>query len=577
MIKEYVRKILNNIVEDVRTAENILKDRNIPLNDERYLRAKKLLLNNNMIGYLGFIVKLLNKTSEILRASEFFVNNKEIIKSLPKQMGDYSSYHEIVMDINNIIDNRTIKKFVNKLSNKILKKLVLSEKPDKDTIKDMADFLSINKQDQKEFLIKSNRYNDTDTFFNDLHYFIDDIKKGFNKENLINLISSMDKNDIELLYNKNNFILVRVHTYYAASQIGSTAWCIVTDEQSFNNYTQDGYQYFLFDFNDPEPNKKMLAFTLSSNNNVVASHDRYDKPFNDIIKYLRGKGIIDKIYFINKREIFKSLLKEPFVGDYGDPIMLLYDKNGNKEVSFKRDVESLAKIFVDILTNNVKNDIRFNNFYLVKYKNNEHLDLIMDKFQNYPVYSLTGYYNEKYKKIGFYNIVPYALTEENKSEKFINVLKKIINSNIRLKKETIFDITRYLKDHDEDVLDLVTQRRNKTKDDITDTEFNLKQRRGDNMRPLIQNKLGALRRGEDVNLTVSEIRWAINNGFKEQIKKYYSDMLDHFEYNQLSFGDLDIYKDLGMLSDISSVIKNKANNFGIDTLNSIEKSVYDYV
>ena len=101
-------------------------------------------------------------------------------------------------------------------------------------------------------------------------------------------------------------------------------------------------------------------------------------------------------------------------------------------------------------------------------------------------------------------------------------------------------------------------------------------KRGENLKPIIQNKLAAIRRGENVNFNYSEITYAIDNGFENIIKKYYQNSIPMYYENQLSYDDLQIYKKLNLYPEIEKAITYKAKNYGENSLNSIETSVYDY-
>ena len=100
-------------------------------------------------------------------------------------------------------------------------------------------------------------------------------------------------------------------------------------------------------------------------------------------------------------------------------------------------------------------------------------------------------------------------------------------------------------------------------------------KRGEDMRPYIQNKLAALRRGEDVNFNRPEIKYAIDNGYKDLITIYFRNQLPYFAENQLDYENMETYRQLGLMDELEPIIVNKGNVYGLDTLNSIERSIYD--
>ena len=154
-------------------------------------------------------------------------------------------------------------------------------------------------------------------------------------------------------------------------------------------------------------------------------------------------------------------------------------------------------------------------------------------------------------------------------------MKKVYVSNFAINKDTKVAIMRFLKGNGVDILKLSQQNKSKKSQDLTSAEFAMLSKQGENLKPNIQNKLAAIRRGEDVSMNISEINYAIENGFVNTIKKYYQSMLPGFADNQFSYVDLQVYQKLGMLDKAGDVLVKKANIYGDDVLNSIEKSVVD--
>ena len=587
LVKRLLREGLNNLIsEDVNMAIKLLKTNNIPIDNPEYLRAKDFLVKNNSIGFLGQVVRIgLNYNNEFYEISEYILNNKDLIKNLPKPLSNYKDFLELENAVLYIQNNRIVKKLTTKLTNKLLIKLLLENTPDSKTLEEIKYFLDIKYSDQKEFLSKSDKYNDIDSFYNDLKNFNDNNKIGFYYENIVGYINGMSEDDIRLLYKKNNMILARIITYRAAKKIGSNSWCIVGEEEQFDYYTNNGsrYQYFFFNFNSNiEPSLQMIAFTLDENNNITASHDRYDAQFNGIVPYLEKIGIKEKIFLINSRERQKNKLSSIDKGfnnnNYLSKTYLYYfsnkkiNKDGKEEITYTYPNNYNKKLF------NV-GDKFLSTLFGDEIKNTNHLDIVFKKFQSYPVSIITQNQDVIDSSTDIISLVLTNFDVINNNqyaiEEFLNLLKKVYLSNINITKELKINILSFLKKNNVDILKLSQTNKGNKGIDLGDAEFNMLSRRGENMRPIIQNKLSAFRRGENVNLTHAEINYAIDNGFKNIIEKYYRNMLPSFGENQLSYEDLMIYKKLGLLNDIARVIISKANNFGIETLNSIEKSLYD--
>jgi hypothetical protein len=585
-------KLLNILSEIVLINENLAMAKkwlmmyDIPEDDPDFVKVKDYLAKNNSLGYLGYVLKFTKNYGlyEALGFAEYILENKEFIKLLPKDIANYSSFDEFGNDIDKLKKQRKIKNFTKKFTNKKLIALLLQTNINVDNEQNIDYFLSIESGDQKEFLSKSDKYDNVETFLNELSEFVEDHKIGFKYNVVLDKIKSMSNDDIKVLLSKNNMILAIIKTYAASAEIGSKSWCIVGDEGQFNKYTKDGndYQYFFFNFNSGIPiNLKMIAFTMDADNEITHSHDRYDEPFSKPLNYLKSIGVTDEIFRINSRVYFERLIKKKPESKYGEKVSLVYAK---------RKTHDGVRYWP---INNFESDLKiiaYNAFKILKKSKGSHLDLIVKKFENYPT-ELVDYDDyDSYRKIYYipYNVLIYMIdnygnydydssTPENlrlSKDEFIDILKKIYQSNINIKQETKLSILKFLKDNDVDILTLARFKKVKRGEDLTASEFGMLAKRGENLTPIVQNKLAAIRRGEDVSMSETEINYAIENGYKNIIMKYYKNNLPYYSENQLTYEDLNIYKKLGLINDITSVIKRKGDTWGVDSLNSIENSVY---
>jgi hypothetical protein len=51
--------------------------------------------------------------------------------------------------------------------------------------------------------------------------------------------------------------------------------------------------------------------------------------------------------------------------------------------------------------------------------------------------------------------------------------------------------------------------------------------------------------------------------------------IDFYLENQFNYEDMLVFKEYDLLHEIGEIMKKKVNNYGLDTLNSIEKSIWD--
>ena len=610
LVNEETNIVKKNLLnENVGQAKKILNTYNIPLNDTDYVAFKKQLIESNNIGYLGFIVK--NVTNQngfnLELANQWYqtiVNNRNIVNNLSRPLFEYTHLDDLLADINNTILLQNLKNFINKLSNRYLKDELSTITIDgiqnnSELLNNIKSFNESDKEMQYEFLRKTNKYDNISEFVEDFNDFCNSIDNKFDFETVKNKINSMDKDSIRILFAENNMIFSRIITYEASKEIGSKSWCIVGDESQFDNYVinENNYQYFLFNFNQETPsNEKMIAFTMNENNKITAAHDRYDTQFNEVIEYINKLGISQKIYSINSRLRAETIINKnnDSENEYYNLGNIYKDENGNiidpasvgKSYRNNNDYLDRPSIYFLKMFNDLKNTGK-------EYKS--HLDLIFNKAQNSKIVVNVTILSKKdgecistNRETITENIIPYCLSNFDvllertyydikiDKNKFIEAIKNVYTSNIKLYPETKRSIAWFLKDNNVDILDITKQQKSKNGDDLTDMEFAMLKNKGENLTPIIQNKLAAIRRGENVNLSTTEINYAIDNGYKNIIAIYYKNMLPEFSTNQLDYDDLNIYKKLGLFDDIENIIYKKAKMYGEDNLNSIEQSVNQY-
>jgi len=621
-MKLYDIVITNIITENVQQAEKVLKSKGVRLDDPNYIDFKNHLIKNNNVGYLGLITKMSADNGRFFKhtAADLYdaiINYKSYLPQLPKPLMQYDYANELFTDIQKIIDKNLIKKISNKLTNKILKQQLPNYKLE--TGEDLKYFLNIDPSDQKEFLSKTDKYKDVETFLRDLSEFNEDHRIGFNYQNVIKEINSIPANEINLLFTENQMILARILSFEASSKIGSKSWCIVGSQELFDDYTKNGenFQYFFFNFNSGvKANEKMIAFTMDKENNITASHDRYDGNFNDALGYLSKLGIKERIFIINSRERAKASIQKTI------PLSLLISMSKDYHSDNWMETDRSIDDPVGILDEFIKSVI----------ENKAHLDIIVKTFENYPVKIIksNNEFDPETQDLSYYksniNLIPDIIGEyskqmskskvnshprsewiQNKIERrryyhnpydrgvfkysakisqlvkdlkdiekiMIDVFIKIFNSSIPIMPDSKQAIMYFLKDNGIDVLELQKHKKLKTGEDFSSMEFAMLKNKGENLKPLIQNKLTAIRRGEDVSMNSVEINYAIDNGYKDIVKKYYQNDLPEYAENQVDYDTLNIYRKLGMFNDIEKIIVHKGNQWGLDSLNSIEKSVYD--
>jgi hypothetical protein len=599
-VKKYV------INEDVKLAEKILRATGYQPTDEWYVDLKNDLLKNNKLGYIGIILKLSAMSDGrlskrwVYRLTEFFKEESDILKFLPKNVFQYDNYDIFLKDADITKFRMVFKKLLNKLTSDVIKGEIKEymygpEVEDRsshtrDVINIIDNMFNLPSSSQKEFFTISDKFKSFDELMIEMSAFVKNYIGTF--DGMMDKIKTVGDEHLRVLMSDENLghILVRVLDYKGSESIGSTSWCIVSSKDQFESYVgNNNYQYFFFNFGVGIPAKlKMLAFTMDPNGEISYSHDRYNSQFENTVKYLKSIGVNDKILKINSRErAIRTLDRFSKTNDRLHGSNYEYE-NINIESNFTYSLEVLGTILSMIQNENyVNNNIdilakhleSFPAYVKVQEKDENgiyHSKTIKSTINGFQYVSSKFDYHEKdeYRQINTHSRDWSIMFGKEMKKKVIDFFIKVYNSNFKKNEITNYSILGYLKNQGYNTDEMVYNKKIKSGEDLSDTIFSATAKSGKNLKPIIQNKMSSLRRGEDVNLSYSETMYAIENGFEPFIKKYYTNGLNNYLNDRLDYDDMRVYQKLGMIKDITDVIIKKGDMYGINTLNSIETSMY---
>jgi hypothetical protein len=599
-VKKYV------INEDVKLAEKILRATGYQPTDEWYVDLKNDLLKNNKLGYIGIILKLSAMSDGrlskrwVYRLTEFFKEESDILKFLPKNVFQYDNYDIFLKDADITKFRMVFKKLLNKLTSDVIKGEIKEymygpevedrSRHTRDVIDIINNMFNLPSSSQKEFFTISDKFKSFDELMIEMSAFVKNYIGTF--DGMMDKIKTVGDEHLRVLMSDENLghILVRVLDYKGSESIGSTSWCIVSSKDQFESYVgNNNYQYFFFNFGVGIPAKlKMLAFTMDPNGEISYSHDRYNSQFENTVKYLKSIGVNDKILKINSRErAIRTLDRFSKTNDRLHGSNYEYE-NINIESNFTYSLEVLGTILSMIQNENyVNNNIdilakhleSFPAYVKVQEKDENgiyHSKTIKSTINGFQYVSSKFDYHEKdeYRQINTHSRDWSIMFGKEMKKKVIDFFIKVYNSNFKKNEITNYSILGYLKNQGYNTDEMVYNKKIKSGEDLSDTIFSATAKSGKNLKPIIQNKMSSLRRGEDVNLSYSETMYAIENGFEPFIKKYYTNGLNNYLNDRLDYDDMRVYQKLGMIKDITDVIIKKGDMYGINTLNSIETSMY---
>lgn len=328
------------INENVQRSKKILKDLNIPETNKNYLALKKLLSRN--IGYLGkFTDWHFNQNHSVQRLQDLYKKIKE--SNLNKSIDEFKTPEDIIDFI--------IEKSKSSKENKIEKSIPKSIKhsliyddsnfePDEDDLdyyeSDIQEFnkfiknISIKVPDNKVDILcnflrnKAARCLDQDDPYDYLNDVIDTIINT-NPDDIYKNIRNDNNKNLTILIDNDEYLFILCHDYQSCKKYGSKFWCIVEDESTFEEYTEDGVQSIFF-FKDKIPfvdKESVLGMTINIKDyKISASHWEDDaecnlRDYEDDIYYSNpnskkygfydsiintiseNKSIINKIYSIS--------------------------------------------------------------------------------------------------------------------------------------------------------------------------------------------------------------------------------------------------------------------------------------
>jgi len=585
----------------------------IPNDNPDYNELKDLLIKNNNTGYMPWLIKLSVYDNFYIGLDVYkniILPNKDVIKRLPKQVVQYNDAHELFRDIVNLRKDSSIKKIMNLIPKKDMDLYNQFEKDLKYNVSEIELDYFVNKiyptKFLKVFTNKISRYSNSKELVRYFKGVITDHERGFIYELMLPKLESLG-NDIVILATKNNekesYIFVWTKTYEALKEVGSSAWCIVGSEDTFNQYTENAEQFVLVDFHNDDINYGVIGFTINDNYNITYAHLRDDKNFiNEAAKYLDDRGFTKlikmgsnytkKIKFIDKKisqynKFFDNINNEYDPYEKQNEILVqicnkIFQTNYYPEyttVSFKYFVFSLLKNFL--------NTAAEKNFVEKKLK--EILSLAIKKvnvikYLNFDKKLYTNRVDEMNFMNEFFGLV--FNPEMGLSSKY-----KINENELKRLQSVVIDMYKNGYNFDYDIIDIIQRnmfekygrektllfikmRQDKRGEENTPVVFHGTKDRT-NYKTMILDKIQMSRRENYNELTFPEVKYAMENGMEKSIRDLYGRLLNTYVERQLDYEDMNIYKHIGMYNELEKVIMKKGDAWGKDSLNSIEYSIYE--
>jgi hypothetical protein len=184
---------------------------------------------------------------------------------------EYSAFEKFDDKINEIILVQKTKRFIQKTFSEKYRYLL-----NNDTFNLIKELVMKNisvKDFHDNFANKIARYKNELEFNKDLKSYIQQ-SQGWSIKSYLKKAESLG---IDIVYNENNRLTLKIDTYKQSQVIGSKQWCISYDERFFHNYHQKGPMFFVYNFNkDIDDNTSIIGVVLNEGG-IYASHWKNDE------------------------------------------------------------------------------------------------------------------------------------------------------------------------------------------------------------------------------------------------------------------------------------------------------------
>jgi len=326
-------KLLENVKQTKSYIEKKAKDENYDTeNSYKILDELKKILNKTpglVFNFFKYVIEQDVKLKADVNNDQFesieglvewIKQNKATIKKLPKNLIQYDSHEKLIDDINTTIESVNTKYFWDMI------KYLNYDKTDQEFIgrhRTEIDEIAIEfgklgkdkiaKYTKKLIYFKVNSVS-MEELMSDVESFI---KRGSSRED-VDLLVKKYRERINIVYDKDNVLMLQTEYKPAIQELGSTSWCIQYSDSYFTRYcsfNSFNTQYMIFNFNLPSTSRySKFGITLDIDGNPLngGHQDNINRPIDlTEISELTGVPISEfKSKKVGVKDDFIKLSKE---------------------------------------------------------------------------------------------------------------------------------------------------------------------------------------------------------------------------------------------------------------------------
>jgi hypothetical protein len=209
--------------------------------------------------------KSYDNKEEALRIIQWIKDNKQIVGQLPKNIIDYKDLEELSDDIVQLGLKRKVHKFTKSLYRSMREEVSKLEGEELKKYNELAlSFMELDDEYKSNFTpLKYFEKNGIK-----LSEFMEAIEKYINSKDINEEKNRIEKyikenpNKLEVVYNKDNVLVIQTNDKESICNLGSQAWCIVYSPDYYQSIylspSKTNTQYIIYNFNLPATNKNSM-------------------------------------------------------------------------------------------------------------------------------------------------------------------------------------------------------------------------------------------------------------------------------------------------------------------------------
>jgi len=275
----------NLILENMDQAKSILAKNHIPLNNQNFIALRKMLEENKKLGYIGKFTKWMFVDREPMeKIKEIF----DLVKTYPGSIPPIDKFETL----ENFYDFLTKSQIDTKVEQVINQIPSGTRRFADDKLRNLIKAnITYANQIKKFYAKKGGKFKDAKSLYDSTKIEIENIAGGWTLENIKSILAKKKAN-VEIAYESEDTLVIRIKDFKTCMDLGSQSWCIATSKGQWDSYTQNfEAQYFIYDFTKERSDvKSFIGITMKQDGSVRAAHwsDDSTTPYKglSVVKYV---------------------------------------------------------------------------------------------------------------------------------------------------------------------------------------------------------------------------------------------------------------------------------------------------